>query len=464
MLAAGVLQEAPGARSQHAGFVETFDGTPAAPTPWRSSRFDITYHARDAWYLEVPREFAGQHGGECSAPPDSHSITTWEGTVFQCNGHVMTTSPGFGYGLIYLTPDRLVDFSGGEAVVSWDMSTHDGNQRDWPSVTITPWEDNQSLALVSGMAQGTDLQGRPRNTVEVGFDTNSEGASIPNLYIVRDGEVVPEELGDGNLAEGIAAGTNQAATRQPFRLTVSRTHVRFERLASATGSHVVYFDRQVPDLGFDRGVVQFGHHAYDPEKDSPIQTWHWDNLSIEPAIPFTMIHADRRYVSTREEAGALLTFDAPAPANAYLRFAAVGQPYVSVGGGEFVPAQRQWEETDDPGHASSYWHPIPEGTREVRMRMGPRDWYDNELVAHDFTIWSLAQPGSSGSLPPAVPTAALPAEREPGPAPATETPLDSAPPSDGDWPNRWWFVFPGIAVSAVVAGAAGFLVGRARRR
>ena len=35
----------------------------------------------------------------------------------------MTSINASGYGVIYLTPDQMVDFSAGEAVVRFDMST-----------------------------------------------------------------------------------------------------------------------------------------------------------------------------------------------------------------------------------------------------------------------------------------------------------------------------------------------------
>lgn len=173
---------------------ETFDGTPNNPLDWSSDEFDITYHVRDGWYMEnITPNVRGQHGASCSAPPDSHSITTIPGTVFQCNDHVMTTQPGSGYGVTLLTPNRLVDFSNGPAVIQWEMSTEDTNQRDWPSLTLQPWDTNQSLNALSGLIQGTDLQGRPRNAFDISFDTNTGSRdSVASVYITQDGSLVDE--------------------------------------------------------------------------------------------------------------------------------------------------------------------------------------------------------------------------------------------------------------------------------
>lgn len=436
-----------------APWMETFDGTPSHPTAWSSPNWDIQYHVRDSWRWQEPAGMEAQHGASCSAPPEMHHVDTWTGTVFQCNGHVMTTSPGHGYGMIYLTPNRLVDFSSGPAVVQWDMSTEDTNKRDWPSVTITPWEWNQAVTLMAGSAQGTDLQGRPRHGLEVNFELNSGSSSVPHLVISNEGRAT-EYVGRGTMAGGIAPGTNQAAARQTFKLTVSKDHVRFERLASETASAIVYIDQSIADLGWTSGVVQFGHHAYDPEKDSSIQTWHWDNASIAPSVPFTMIKTDRRSITTSNAAGEVLNLAEPAPANSYLRFAAVGTPYISVNNGPFVAATKQWERSDIPQHASSYWHPIPRGTTAVKIRMGSRGWYNGPYIARDFSVWSRSTsageaaatrtPASGSTATPVPPTptnTAVPGRtRTPSPIPtatATPTPTRTTVPTQTAVPNAW---------------------------
>lgn len=415
-------------------WVETFDGLPNNPQPWSSDDFNIMYHVRDAWYMDVPASgLTGQHGPGCSGPPDSHSITTIPGTIFQCNNHVMTTQPGSGYGVTYLTPNRMVDFSNGPARIEWEMSTEDSNQRDWPSLTIQPWDTQQAVHIMSGFAQGTDLQGRPKDALEVNFDGNTGGNnSISRLIVTRDGTHEEYQVGSGTLRGGVTAA-NQAATRQTFRLTIERDHVRFERLASSTASAQVYYDRDITPLRFDQGIVQWGHHAYDPTKDSPIQTWHWDSFSIEPSIPFTMIHADKRYTMVENGPGELITFDSPAPANAYLRYVAVGTPYISIDGGPYIAGTRQWEAGNDPAKASSYWQPIPEGTQQIRVRMGARGWYNNELIFHDASIVSRGQVGpepTTTSTPTATststptPTATPTATATPTPTPTPTTAPD----------------------------------------
>src|SRR5207245_4173342 len=108
----------------------------------------------------------------------------------------------------------------------------------------------------------------------------------------------------------------------------------------------------VSDLGWARGIVQLGHHSYAPTKGTgsnagggpgmgSANTWHWDSVSIAPAVPFDMLHADRRFVDATTAPAA--TFTAPAPAAAHLRFMGIGTDLeVSVdGGATWQPAQLQ---------------------------------------------------------------------------------------------------------------------------
>lgn len=397
-------------------WTETFDGAPASPQAWTSPDWDIQYHTRDAPYWVAPEGMAQQHGGDCSAPPMTHPASSWPGTVYQCNNHVMTALNASGYGVIYLTPNRLADWSSGPAIVQWDMSTERLSTRDWPDLVITPWEDNQAVPLISTLSHGVDLQGPPRRAVHVGMD-NGEGA--PLLGITRNGSNTVYGAGWNTpaLNSGIPSSVNQAATRQTFRLTLTSTSARFERLASATAPAVVFWDRTFTDIGYTSGVVQFGHHSYTPYKDGAGQpaTWHWDNVTINPSIPFSMVKADRRYVTSSSQT---VTLAAPAPANSYLRFAALGTVSVSLDGGPFVPATRQWEAQNRAEGASSYWHPVPAGTQSVRFQFSTRGgWYNGPYIAKDFGIWSLE--GGAPSTPTTAPTAT-----------STSTPSPTLPPTN----------------------------------
>lgn len=402
-------------------WVETFDGAPASPQAWAPPDWDIQYHNRGSSYWAAPEGMAQQHGGDCSGPPNTHPASTWPGTVYQCANHVMTAINATEYGVIYLTPNRMADWSSGPAVIEFDMSTEGRSGRDWPDLIVSPWEYNQATPLISQLSSGVDLQGPPRYAVHVGMDTGSGHA--PQLGITREGsnQTYDETWAIPSIRSGIAPGTNEAAVRQTFRLTLTSTSARFERLESPTASALLFWEHTFAAIPFTQGVVQFGHHSYTPWKDGNggPQTWHWDNVSINPSVPFTMLKGDRRIVQNESQ---VVTFPSPAPAGAMLRFSSTHTPQVSVDGGPFVNATRQWEATDVAEHMSSYWHPVPEGTQSIRIRHTARSWYGLGWppIAKDFGIWALGGAPSNTATP--VPTSTS------TPLP-TSTPTQTVPPT-----------------------------------
>jgi hypothetical protein len=202
---------------------------------------------------------------------------------------------------------------------------------------------------------------------------------------------------------------------------VAREHLMTAINAVSYGLVFWWVDTEIDDLGFNSGVVQFGHHSYNPMKEgttAPIahetqlagtanpspNSWHWDAFLIEPAIPFQSIPADRRYVLGSDIQP--VTSDRPAPKDAFLRFAAHSSTEISFDGGPFVTATRQDGSRElfsghDDRYFSSYWMPIPEGTTNVRVQMtseGIWDQYNLDTMAKDFSIWNLPEvqtvPGS----------------------------------------------------------------------
>jgi len=182
---------------------------------------------------------------------------------------------------------------------------------------------------------------------------------------------------------------NQSAARQPFRLTLTPTSARLERLESETAPAVVYWEHSFEALPFSTGVVQFGHHSYNPMKDDSgvPATWHWDGIRIEPAIPFRIETVEPRYirVTSRDgDAAGVVTFPPAAP-DAYLRFSATMGVKVN---GELVAAQ---VEPTNSALAQSYFVPIPEGSTSATIEFEPLGKYNcsHGCLAKDFAVWSL---------------------------------------------------------------------------
>jgi hypothetical protein len=343
------------------------------------AQFDVQAHCRGSG-ASCDIMQAG-HGADCSAPPATHPISQLMDSVFICNGHVMTAINASGYGMVALTPTQLLDCTV-SCSVTWEMSTERMSLRDWPDLWITPWADNLTLPFDMG---DVDLQGEPKTTLHI------DGANSQNTFVLK-GSVNGKHFQDTQpwssppMNQGIARGTNQAATRQTFRFSMSPNRMRLERLASSTASLLVFWDIAMTDVDtapFRRNdlVVQFAHHSYSPTKEDSCGdvcqpgTWHWDKISLAPARPFTLIRGPR--VSM----GGTVMFGTPAPADSFLRFTAICK--VSIDG---KPVNRQ-RFLGKPEHASSYFVPIPEGKQSVTVSFAS-EGSCGAGMARDFAIWA----------------------------------------------------------------------------
>jgi hypothetical protein len=103
-------------------YVEMFDGQPGTPLAWQPRNWDVTVHSRDSETWQALEPMTAHHGHDCSPPLATHPVSVHEDAVFVCRDHLMTALNATGYGVIYLTPDHLVDFSRGEALVQFDIS------------------------------------------------------------------------------------------------------------------------------------------------------------------------------------------------------------------------------------------------------------------------------------------------------------------------------------------------------
>jgi hypothetical protein len=307
----------------------------------------------------------------------------------------MTAIHAGGYGVIYLTPDHMVDFGAGEAIIRFDISTFRSSERDWFDVWITPFEDNLQLPLQPDFP---DLQGPPRRAVSIRLDLESH--FCPEVWVdhkpVED-NVEPYRC-DTTPYERIQGFPGQnAARRDTFEIRIARDRLK----VGMPQYNFWWYDQTLRQpLDWTRGVVQFGHHSYSPEKGTrPAQagpnTWHWDNVVISPAVPFTMIKGDRRYLEADRPA---ITFERPAPANAFLRFSAWGEQLELSfdGGGTWQPARRAVQ-GDDDSHIYNYWTAIPAGVQSVQVR--GETWMGGGWHVKDLAIWAAEAP-SAASDPP----------------------------------------------------------------
>ena len=417
---------------------------PASPAPAANhiddildGLVDIQIHSRDNIYEPPPHE--AHHGEACTSPGplghETHPVAEFEDESFTClsgpASHWMSAALGAGYGLVALTPAAIIDFSNGPATLRFDVSTLRGSSRDWWDVWITPYDGN----ITEPVHFLTATQGVPAQSVQIRMLSGQQGTFF-------DAQIYNGAGGCEFCADDYAFGTDRGyesvlspspTRRDTFELVIDRGHLKF----SMPGYDMVWFDQDINTLPFTQGVVQFVHHSYSPEKGADMHgvgnggaTYHWDNIKIDKAFPFTMIEPDRRYVDSNNE---VVTFEAPAPAESHLRFTAKCGVDVSYDGGQtWGAAERQ--PVVAPEHWTSYFTPMPEGRSTVQIRFYANDWYGSPCMARDFMIWSLTQevppspthtstssPISSSTATP-TPTSTSTATPSPSPLPATATP------------------------------------------
>jgi hypothetical protein len=314
----------------------------------------------------------------------THSVSSYDDAVFVCNDHLMTALNASGYGVIYLTPAQLVDFTREEAIVRFDLSTLRTSPRDWIDLWISPYDDHLQLPLEAWLP---DLNGPPRHAVHVKMESLN-GTTPFKAFVYRDFQ---EEDLSGNWQVGYERFLEPSALRRDtFELRLSRTHLKFGMPAY----DFWWVDAEMADLGWDQGVMQFGHHSYDPTRNCPScgpNTWHWDNVYLSSAIPFTMLRADRRSVDPDTDPA--VSFPGPSPEGSRLRFAGVGRNIeVSLdGGGTWEPAQLQTQLRYDYTRFQSYWTPIPAGVTSVQFR-GESATPGLPCMVQDVAIWSREPP------------------------------------------------------------------------
>jgi len=375
----GVWNEAPEAK-----MLAPFTGQPTGPVSVCGVEdWDLQVHSRDAntWYrLEA---MDAQHGHDCGPPPASHPQGgSYANALYQCRDHVMTAINAAGYGMIYLTPNHLIDFSNGEAVLRFDLSTLQMSNRDWVDIWISPWDDNLALPLDGWLPDG---QGEPRNGIHIRMDNLGGGVGF-RVEVSRDGVV--SKLRNATEAPYQSVLSPSATARSTFELRISKDHLKFGLPVQG----LWWIDTPMPALSYSLGVVQLGHHAYNPTKaeGGVPATWHWDNVEIRPARKFTIVRAVQRYADTKS---ALVSFPAPAGSEAMLRFAAIGAVEVSFDSGATwsVPERQdgvsQIAGQDHEEHFSSYWSPAPAGATSVQFKFSKDDWYGGPFMAKDISFW-----------------------------------------------------------------------------
>jgi hypothetical protein len=153
----------------------------------------------------------------------------------------MTAVSSVGYAAVYLTPNSMADFSQGESVIRFDMSTLRTSSRDWVDLVIMPFEDNQQLNFQDASV--------PANAIHIEM-FNSVGSTRFRASIVREFQRSGLPFNDVAYDSFL---TPDPARRDTFEIRVSRNHLRFGMPAY----NFAWVDADIsPALNWSQGIVQ----------------------------------------------------------------------------------------------------------------------------------------------------------------------------------------------------------------
>jgi Concanavalin A-like lectin/glucanases superfamily len=426
--------------AQTASFLETFDGTPPVPLAYNNpNNWEIFVQGVNSQEVAAGSSIA-QHGPNCEAPgfpytpQNSHPITGPQDAVFICNGHVMTAMGITGYGAIYMTPPALLNFRTGQASLTWDMSTLRTAARDWVDIVLTPYSQHQMMAY-----NNNDQHVPPDN---IHIQLAGGGNVLIASQRVAGGVDVPIGGDGGTTWDMVQAAQSpplrqDAARRDSFEVDLTSTHLR----VCITGNNIpqtytyrgrqgfCWIDTDLPtplsdNVWAGQSTVQLDHRDYNPEKSCtseddftgivhsalgdltcPPDTWHWDNVRINPSVPYTIIRSSQPY-HLSNPAPQTVNFVVPAPANTNLEFVTFGMNsalQVSFDGGASW-RQAVFQPSLATGHDENgemVWMPIPQGVSSIQVRGNYGFWggYD----ANSFNLVS-ASAGVVIPTPAAIPT------------------------------------------------------------
>lgn len=379
-------------------FLETFDGEPSSPANFTSTpKMTISTNSRTGDTRDKLASMQADHGPACEGPPAKHTVDDYAEAQFRCRGHMMTAiSSGVNmpdnYAISMFSPNAILDFSAGEAVIQFDVSTLRRSQRDWFDVWITPWEDLQRIPV----QDRPTMQGPPKNGILVALKSFTQVGSfdveVHKNFVQTDIDGPVEWTGYEQFLDP------SPTVRSTFEIRLTKDHI----IVGMPYEPFYWISEPIPGgLPFEKAVVQFGHnsyHVFECEEgcsEGP-NTWHWDNIYMAPAEPFTALHANRRHVD--DTSASFVTFGAPAPKNAALQFTGIGNDLeVSYdNGATWKAAVTQHNQEIYNWRYRNYHMAIPKGTTRVDFRGS--NYYDGHWQVQDISIISKKIPGGSYSL------------------------------------------------------------------
>lgn len=386
-------------------FVERFDGNPASPVVFESPNWDVALMTRDrsSWVNVNPGNIA-DHGADCSPPPASRTIQLLEETVFRCKHHLMTAMNEDSFGVVTLTPNHMLDLTAAESRVSFDLSTARKGGYDWIEIMLTPYDDN----LVHPASDFWQVAGPPRNAIQIAMTPGTDN----NFTLIKYANGSAETYQFCDRCDGVDFWTSYGTSQLPL-VPDKKRRENFELLITDDGrisfgvknyfngvdtsQSFLWLDEvDISPLNWTTAVVQLQHFSFNPTNNCGNtscdgETWHWDNVEIEPAVAFTIIPSTQRYVDPQLNTNTRVQFQSVSAENSHVRFSAIGHDMeLSVdGGATWQLARLQNNAENSPaleGRFRNYFHPIPAGISEVEFRGA--QWWGGDWHVRDISIWA----------------------------------------------------------------------------
>jgi hypothetical protein len=233
-----------------------------------------------------------------------------------------------------------------------------------------------------------DLNGEPCNAIHIRmkFGSSSSPLGVFEGFVINDFDDTP--IPQRRTAAYDLFFTPSATNRETFELRISANYVKF----GMPEYDLWWIDTNIPELSWDRAVLQIGGHSYNPLKSCvacSANTYHWDNVSISPSAPFTMLQANRRFVDPTNNQP--ITLSSPSPTNSYLRFSGIGNSLeFSIDNGQtWQLAALQTQEEYHGDHFRTYWTAIPADVQTIVFK--GQNWYGGRWHIRSISVWSLGE-------------------------------------------------------------------------
>jgi hypothetical protein len=353
-------------------FLETFDGSPAAP---------VTFVPQDERWLNAeyssvldPYKAAAAdlgHGPDCAGPPATHVLQgDPRAGVFRCRDHLMTGgTESMRLALVPAVTSSLAN--GATATLTFDVSTLGSSDRDWLEIWAVPYGDDYPI---TGDGERPPLRGLKL----VSHLPTAAGATDSGwwgLTAHRNGQESAYWTAPCCGPKITNSLVPSASTRTKFELKVSRTHVSFR--APEYGLTWVDTDLPAGVVDWDTTMFYLHHSAYTPSKggecpasrtDCGHNTWHWDNLQVAPATPLSVRFAQQRLADATSPE---LRFNRPgAPGSLFRGWVNGGVSGLqhSFDGGASWQTTPYYRPSDHPENMQALKFPVPDGTTRIAFR------------------------------------------------------------------------------------------------